>query len=313
MLELACRAPSVHNSQPWLWRIVDETTIELYADRARQLEFSDPDGRNLMISCGAALHHALEAARAMGLAPTFELAPAVTDHDLLARIRLSRGRAPSDAVKRLQYLEQRCTDRRRFTSWPVPDSQLTALAQAAAGWGARGVPVTDVTARFRCELMLDRAMTLQASDARYADEQASWIERSRTDGVPATAAAPPRSSRLAHRPNRFAADLDTLPSPRLVESSDGLIAICTANDDQTAWLQTGQALSSLWLRATRAGLSIVPLSQVIEVAETRQALYDGVFAGMSHPQVLVRVGWQEIARATLPRTPRRPLDDVLVR
>ena len=67
-----------------------------------------------------------------------------------------------------------------------------------------------------------------------------------------------------------------------------------------------------WLDATRAGPSIVPLSQVIEMGETRQALREDVFAGTAHPQLLVRVGWQEIARATLPRTPRRPLDEVLV-
>ena len=216
-------------------------------------------------------------------------------------------------MKRLQYLEQRCTDRRRFTSWPVPDSQLTALGQAAAGWGARGVPVTDVTARFRCELMLDRAMTLQASDSRYADEQASWIERSRTDGVPAAAAAPPRSGRLADRANRFATDLDDSAKPTAGRELRRTDRDLHANDDQTAWLQTGQALSSLWLRATRAGLSIVPLSQVIEVAETRQALCDGVFAGMVVPAGARprRMAGDRACHA--PRTPRRPLDDVLVR
>ena len=97
-----------------------------------------------------------------------------------------------------------------------------------------------------------------------------------------------------------------------MESSDGLVAICTGHDDQAAWLRAGQTLSALWLHATRAGLSIVPLSQVIEVPETRGALHEDVFAGMAHPQLLLRVGWQEIARTTLPRTPRRPLDEVLL-
>ena len=54
VIELACRAPSVHNSQPWHWRVVDDATIELYADRRRQLQVSDPIGRNLALSCGVA-------------------------------------------------------------------------------------------------------------------------------------------------------------------------------------------------------------------------------------------------------------------
>jgi hypothetical protein len=68
----------------------------------------------------------------------------------------------------------------------------------------------------------------------------------------------------------------------------------------------------LWLAATRAGLSVVPLSQVIEVPETREALHQDVFGGMARPQLLLRIGWQEIARGSLPATPRRPLSAVLL-
>ena len=210
-------------------------------------------------------------------------------------------------------MERRCTDRRRFTAWPVPDAQLQRLAEAASGWGASAVPVTDVTARFRAELLLDRAMTLQAADPRFASEQVSWIAHTRADGIPTSSATPPASGR-AERPNRFVADAprDSGASPRIVESADGLLAICSTHDDQASWLQAGQTLSEMWLSATGAGLSIVPLSQVIEVPETRQALRHDVFADAAQPQLLVRIGWQEIARATLPRTPRRPLDEVLV-
>ncbi len=312
VVELASRAPSVHNSQPWLWRIVDDTTLELHADRTRQLPVADPDGRNLAISCGAALQYAVEAARALGMTAITELIPSPAEHDFIARMRVSAGKAPADASKRLLTLDQRCTDRRRFTSWPVPDSRLHKLVEAASGWGAYAIPITDVTARFRAELHMQRAMTLEAADERYLAEQTTWVAHSDHDGVPAVAAMPPASARADERPNRFLAEIQTSSTSRVVESSDGLIAICTAHDDQTAWVQAGETLSALWLNATRAGLSIVPLSQVVEVPETRQAMHRDVFAGMARPQVLVRVGWQEIARTTLPRTPRRPLTEVLM-
>ena len=38
LIDLACRAPSVHNTQPWRWRINSDDSIELWADRDRQLE-----------------------------------------------------------------------------------------------------------------------------------------------------------------------------------------------------------------------------------------------------------------------------------
>lgn len=49
-------APSGHNTQPWLFKIVDDK-IDLYSDRTRSLPVVDPDDRELTISCGAALYH----------------------------------------------------------------------------------------------------------------------------------------------------------------------------------------------------------------------------------------------------------------
>ncbi len=137
-----------------------------------------------------------------------------------------------------------------------------------------------------------------------------WTEHSPVDGVPLPNAVPPSRVHTAGRPNRFEAEHQDSTAP--LESSDGLMAICTALDDQRSWLDTGQVLSALWLRATQNGLSMVPLSQAIEVPETRKALHQEIFAGMARPQILLRIGWQEIGRASLSPTPRRPLSDVLL-
>jgi len=65
LLRYAGRAPSVHNTQPWFW-CVDGDRVTLFADREKQLEHADPDGRDLVLSCGAALHHLGVAATAAG-------------------------------------------------------------------------------------------------------------------------------------------------------------------------------------------------------------------------------------------------------
>ncbi len=54
VVAMAGRAPSVHNTQPWRFAIHD-SAIDLLADTSRLLPSIDPDGRELMISCGAAL------------------------------------------------------------------------------------------------------------------------------------------------------------------------------------------------------------------------------------------------------------------
>ena len=66
VLTLASRAPSVHNTQPWRW-LVGSQSLHLYADTSRQLPNTDPDGRDLISSCGAALNHCVVALAALGV------------------------------------------------------------------------------------------------------------------------------------------------------------------------------------------------------------------------------------------------------
>jgi nitroreductase len=313
IVQLAARAPSVHNTQPWRWRTDarEPAVVELHAERSRQLHVEDPDGRNLVISCGAALHHAQVAASALGWATYVERVPDGPGSTLLARVQLEPGVVPTDAEATVAAIERRRTDRRRFTSWPVPEERLAHLAGTASEWGVRAVPIVDVTDRFRTELLVHRALARQWSDARTRDEQAVWIDHGLVDGVPSAVLAP-ADQRDLRRADRFATASDQTGDGDL-ESSDGLIVLCSGQDGPVAWLRAGEGLSALWLRAAAEGLSVVPLSQVVEVPETRLALQHEVLGGLARPLLLVRVGWQPISRSDLPRTSRRPVGDVLER
>ncbi|MGE5831069.1 MAG: nitroreductase, partial [Micromonosporaceae bacterium] len=99
---LAGFAPSIHNTQPWHWRI-DGSTMELLAEPTRQLAVTDPEGRMLTISCGAALHHVRVALAAEGWAVDVERVPDRDDRDLLARLDLA-GTVPvaPEAMRLLQ-------------------------------------------------------------------------------------------------------------------------------------------------------------------------------------------------------------------
>lgn len=308
IIELACRAPSVHNTQPWSWR-VDGGRIDLFADLSRQLPVTDGQGRSLTISCGAALHHALVAAAGLGLKARVTRLPDPRNPSHLASIELVASRRTSQAAADLRALEQRCTDRRRFTSWPVSGERLSALARATPARDVHTTPIVDIPDRFRLELLASRAIELQRADTRVTAEQHRWVDHSSVDGIPLTSLD--TSARGGVRSNRFShANDDRLDD--LLQGSDGILVISTDHDDAAGWLRAGEALSAMWLKATCEGLSVVPLSQVIEVEETRLSLQHQVLGGLVHPQILVRIGWQQIGRTELPRTPRRPVDDVLM-
>ena len=321
LIRSACSAPSVHNTQPWSWRVLDTTTIELYADRSRQLHATDPRGRDLAISCGAGLHHLTVAAKAFGLLGEVSLLPSHEDEELLARVHLAGGHIETESVvATLTALENRLTDRRGFSTWEVPTERLQHLCDAATEWGAHASPITDPWARHLAEELLQRARLAQAADPRITEEQATWTDRlgpDSIDGIPAGNSVPPHRPGSANPPSRF--DPVRTPSPTVahavkdmeVEHTDGLVAICTERDNLRAWLHAGQAMSAVWLRAVLGGFSVTAASQVIEVESTRRRLHRDLFSYVGRPQILLRIGWPEVSRPALPHTPRRSLEDVL--
>lgn len=311
IVELACRAPSVHNTQPWRWRSRG-TQVELYADRSRRLDVSDPDGRNLIISCGAALHHFQVAALGLGHRVAVSRFPDPRDPDLLAAIEVHAGPGATPvAVARLEALRRRRTDRRRFTSWPVPEDRLELLAAAARSAQIQVAVLAGSESRPLVEQLVEQAIDLQQRAPDHVAEQRRWIERSRQDGVPRSAL--PAQDHPSERRDRFHRDAGRTDDRRVVAPTDGLLGIATAEDDDRSFLATGEALSELWLGAELAGLSVVPLSQVVEVDTTRHQLNRLVLPDTLHPQLLLRIGWLPVAREPLPLTPRRPVDDVLTR
>lgn len=309
LVALACLAPSVHNTQPWLWQY-DGRQLTLRADLRRRLPAEDPRGRNLTISCGAALHHLQFAARALGWETVVDPLPDDDTAPVLARVLVGRT-APQPVVPEdIALLRSRCTDRRRFTAWPVPTDRLDDLARLARAWGVQAHPVTADSARIRLELLANQALTHLETEPRRVQEQERWIRHNGADGIPLEL-LPDDPDPLRAR-SRFQPGL--LEDTRLViHGGERVVALGGVADDVASWLRTGQGMSALWLEAAREGMSVIPMSQPIEVESTRRRIARDVLDGAFEPHLLLRVGWQAIGRRDLPRTPRRPLDDVLWR
>ena len=131
VMGLASRAPSVHNTQPWRWRL-DAASVRLYSDESRQLPNTDPDGRDLILSCGAALHHCVVALAAVGWRSKVTRLPNPTDPRHLATIELSPHPADSVDIALAAAIPRRRTDRRYYSCWPVPVGDVALMAARAA-------------------------------------------------------------------------------------------------------------------------------------------------------------------------------------
>jgi hypothetical protein len=310
VIALTNRAPSVHNSQPWRWRI-ESSTIHLFADVERALPATDPEGRDLRLSCGAALHHLRVALLAAGLGTTVHRLPDPGQPEHLAAVETYPGRPSPDDLALARAIENRRTDRRMFSSWEVPPGMLTELVRAAGDEGALLKVLDRESDRYAVARLIEHAAVHQELTPDMAWETAEWTGRSRgaREGVPA-ANVPAEPGGAV--PVRFARG-DQAQSLLGRDESDGtvLALLSTPGDGAVDQLRAGEALSAVLLAATRFGLATDPISQPLEVAATRSELQASVLGGAAAPQVLLRCGWAPMSTVPVPQTGRRPLADTI--
>ena len=307
VLTLAGRAPSVHNSQPWHWR-VGADSLQLHADPTRHLRCADPDRRDMLISCGAALHHCTMALAATGWHAKVHRLPNGAEPDHLATIEVT-AQPPEDLdVMLAAAITRRRTDRRNFSSWPVPWGDIALMGARAA---RAGVMLRQIDLIPRLTAIVADSVSRHATDADYLAELRAWSGRhGSVAGVPAlntpdpdpTAAIPARA---------FAGP--ALRQPAAAPSGEDnavVIVLGTEHDDELARLRAGEATSLVLLSATAMGLASCPVTEPLEITSTRDAVRADVFGDSGYPQMIVRVGWAPVGAGPLPTTPRRPLREV---
>ncbi|KUI20196.1 NAD(P)H nitroreductase [Mycobacterium sp. GA-1285] len=307
-LMLAVKAPSVHNTQPWRWR-AGERSVHLYAARRLHLPNTDPDARDFMLSCGASLNHCEIGFAALGWRAEIHRFPNPDDSDHLAALDLHRHKPTDAEIALAAAIPRRRTDRRRYGSSRVAQADLDLMTSRAAATGVTLRRVDDLPALRK---IVSEAARRHAADHGYAAELATWSGRhAATAGVPARS-APKSDGSISAR--AFAGGGLSQPAGSEAETDNAVVlALGTDDDSELSRLRAGEAASLVLLTATALGMSSCPITEPLEVSETRAAVRTEVFDGGLHPQMLFRIGWGLLDADPLPPTPRRPLSDVAAR
>ncbi len=321
---LAGRAPSLHNTQPWKIQVHD-TYVELYADRTRMLRHVDPSGREMLISCGAALYGLRLGLRKLGCLPDTELFPDPVQPDLVARIRVV-GSAPvtGQESELMAALPHRHTHRGPFAPGDVSARLMAALRQDAVAERADLIVVERRGKIRELACLVLAAASEQAADPAVVAELEGWVRQAGTfarDGIPAQArVGEPADAMPADDDRRGPVACGVVASPRLPKRDFGLpgteapgghppvvtAVLTTAADAPADWVRAGQGLHRLLLHAASrwvfASLQSQPLESAALRAEVRSCLG---LAGQ--PQLLLQFGRANTAQATA----RRPAADIV--
>lgn len=310
LVSAAVAAPSLHNTQPWRFHPREASrVVEVHADRRRALPLTDPIGRALHVSVGAAVFNLRVAAAHLGWQTDLRLLPRADEPGLLAEADLAEpSPPPSEGPDLYGSIWRRHSSRRPFIDEPVPLAVLDRLAEAARAEGAcLTLPLVTESARLA-------ALTAEAEERRTVDrgrlaETRSWLRESTEGpfGIPYSALGPGDSR--ARVPMR---DFTGLEPGRYrpvepFESRPRLLLLSTQHDCPADWLRAGQALEHVLLLLTLHGLRASMLYQAMEWPDLRPLLRDPLSAEQGEPQMLLRVGYGPQG----PATPRRPAEDAI--
>jgi len=307
LVQMAQAAPSIHNSQPWQFAVRADR-VEVCVDRDRALRATDPDGRQQLISCGAAVFNLRLAVAHLGSEPRTALCPDPAAPDHVATVARGASRAAGREERMLySMIRRRRTNREGYRPQPVPPPVLKRLVAAAEPDSAALLPVAAPADRAGVAALVVRGMQHQAGSPAIRREFANWLsnELEPVIGTPFESwMRVPYPLPLLTGRDRLAPD-EPAAIHRLVDGNT-LFVLCTDGDAAEHRLRAGQALQRVLLTATAAGVAVSFLNQPIEVSALRGELA-AVLGTTGVPQMLLRLGY---SRSTAPRTGRRPATPV---
>ena len=308
-VQLACRAPSLHNSQPWRW-VVDGPEVQLFVDPARAPVHTDRTGKETLIGCGAVLDHFRVAMAALGWTANVDRFPNPNNRHHLASIDFS----PIEFVteghrRRADAISVRRTDRLPFASPPDWESVENALRGSSADNAVRLDVVPD-----KLRPALAQASRLAESLRLYDSQYHAEIWQQATDspvstGIPRSALVTAAEGDRVGIGRRFPATSNPERREEIAEDQSKIVVLSTYDETQDGMLRCGETLSAVLLDATMAGLATCTLTHITEIAESRQLLSALIGPDVT-PQVIIRVGQVPSTEDPGPLTPRRPIDEV---
>ncbi len=307
-VRLACRAPSLHNSQPWQW-VFDRGQLRLFLDATRVMD-TDRSSREALIGCGAALDHLRVAMAAAGWHAQVDRFPNPDNPNHLASIDFT----PADFVteaqrRRASAIEARRTDRLPFSA-PTDWEAVEPVLRSSVDTSAVRLSVMPDEVRPQLADASQLVELLRLYDSTYHAELRWWTSPfEASEGIPYTSLVSAAESDRVDVGRVFPITHHAERRTEIPEDHSTILALSTQRDDRADALASGEALSAVLLGCTMVGLATCPVTHVTELKVTR-ALIAGLLDDDVRPQLLVRVGVAPAMREASRPTPRRPLSEV---
>jgi hypothetical protein len=305
LLRYAILAPSSHNTQPWKFS-VEENLISAYVNKDRWLKVADADRREMYISVGCALENLLVAADHFGYDHEIAYFPEPGNEKLIARVSLVEAEDwnslsypdPFDAIT------ARHTNHKQYNPQSITPEALRPIQDCCTEEGVSLRLIDDRELRREFDQLVIRADAIEFANPEFRDELGYWIGEG-AFGMPW----------LLEKMSQLALSYLDLGGWAAKKDSDVLMSapvlglLSSRADDRESQVKVGRVFERIYLKATLMGISIQPMSQVLQVAEVKREVASLISEVNLFPQQPFRLGYSEPEKE---HTPRRPIEEALL-
>lgn len=314
LVELATRAPSGHNTQPWLFRI-GEKEITILPDLTKELPVVDNDRRELYISLGCATENLCIAASAAGYRTEVSIeAPAEQPAAIHISLEKSADVLPSPLYP---AIEKRQTNRSVYNGQAIPEKSLEALTVIAAEPGIHFHLWKNGTKEFTAlKALILKGNDSQMNDPAFKEELQAWMrynkkhsEATRNGLSYAVFGAPnlPAFLSKAIMGSFLNSTTQNKGDRKKIASSSHLVLFTTPNNTVKEWISLGRTLQRFLLTATQENIAAAFLNQPCEVKELAEEIQQKLPINKEYPALLLRVGYAK----DMPYSLRQDIKEVI--
>ncbi len=307
-------APSSHNTQPWKFRIKDNT-LELFADFSRRLPKSDEDGRMIYAALGCAisnikialdyysLNFDIEYNRELGNSP----------EGYVAKITFrGKGDVRKYPAEFLYALMRRHSYRGRYRSKSIPSRIFENIAKLNENDFEKFDIIKELEKKEEIAQIMGRAMKNKMAKREFRWELAHWLRTNitqRSDGMPGnghgmkliTSILAPFILRLID-----VSAVEKKKAIRRVRNFPAIGLISTPIDSPRMWIAAGEYLERILIYLYSQNIAASIMIAPVEHMESRNELKK--FTEFL-PQIFFGFGYAE---KTYPHSPRRKLAEIFI-
>ena len=311
IIENAIKAPSGHNTQPWLFK-VNNDSIEILPDMNKALPVVDPDNRELFISLGCAAENLCITASAM----EYETEVIITEKDtILINLNKVNNLIPNPLYKQIVL---RQTNRSIYKRKVIPDNDLNILRDIPLEESISSYFYENGTTAFKTiASFVHKGNEVQMDDPLFKNELKQWMrfnkkhQNKHNDGLSYAVFGAPNLPQLMAK--RIISSFLNVSSQnksdmKKIESSSHFLLFTSDTNTIKDWINLGRSLERILLKSTELGLSHAYLNQPNEIKHLAKEMSEILDISNKYPTILLRLGYGN----KMPYSKRRSIESVII-